>query len=182
MAVMTRTAIPLALVTAAVAFPAPTAPAGNDEGSSTFEGTCDFAGALRQDPPLTNAPAEGEARARANGPCFGTWTDADGDVHELDGDVVKYFAHAQGTLSCAGGSAAGSGFLRFRGDRLAFSFSEVRGPGVAAISLKGNDGGSAGGAATVSEEEDPAEIAEKCGGEGVRKVRIRIHLAGAVSG
>jgi hypothetical protein len=173
---MIRAAIPLSLVTAAVALPAATAPAG-DHGSSTFEGTCDFAGVLRQDPPLTNAPAHGEARARAKGPCSGTWTDARGRVHELDGDAVTYVARAEGTVSCEGGSATGSGFLRYRRDRLEFDFSEVRGPGAAAISLQGEDGGGAGGAAAVSEDEDPAEIAEKCGGEGVRQVGIRIHLA-----
>src|SRR5918992_1231188 len=140
---MIRAAIPLSLVTAAVALPA--------------------------------APAPGEARARAKGPCSGTWTDARGRVHELDGDAVTYVARAEGTVSCEGGSATGSGFLRYRGDRLEFDFSEVRGPGAAAISLQGEDGGGAGGAAAVSEDEDPAEIAEKCGGEGVRQVGIRIH-------
>ena len=56
------------------------------------------------------------------------------------------------------------------------SFTEVRGPGAAAIRLEGADGGSATGEARASENEDPVAIAEKCSGDGLRGVRIHIDL------
>jgi hypothetical protein len=80
-------------------------------------------------------------------------------------------------VSCGGGSAAGSGVLRIAGRRIAFEFSEVRGPGTAAVELKGRTGGSATGTANVSPDEDPVEIAQKCGGEGLSSAHIDIKLA-----
>ena len=40
-------------------------------------------------------------------------------------------------MSCGGGSSPGTGVLRIAGRKIRFSFSEVRGPGVAAVSLQG---------------------------------------------
>jgi hypothetical protein len=173
-----RTTAMLALALGAFAL-SPTALADDEstEASTTFEGTCQFSGKLRQRPALTNTPQAGEGVARAAGACFGTLTDERGHVRRLDGERVKYFASARGTLSCAGGTAAGSGFLDFRGERLCFRFSEVRGPGVGAIRLDGAAGGSAAGEARVSQDEDPLEIVRKCGGEGLRQVGIDIDLA-----
>ena len=129
----------------------------------TFQGTCQFSGKLRQKPPLTNLPTEGRAVARAQGRCNGV--------------RARYVARASGTTSCGGGSATGTGFIRFADGRIRFRFSEVRGPGTAAVRLEGADGGSATGEARVSEDEDPARIAAKCGGDGLRQVRIHIDLA-----
>jgi hypothetical protein len=136
---------------------------GGSGQADTFQGTCQFSGKLRQQPPLTGTPRAGRATARARGLC--------------DGVRATYFARAAGTVSCAGGSATGKGFIRIRRDRIGFRFSEIRGPGTAAVRLEGADGGSAAGAARVSENEDPAEIAQKCGGDGLRAVRIHIDLA-----
>ena len=80
-------------------------------------------------------------------------------------------------MSCGGGSAEGSGVLRIAGRRIRFAFSEVRGPGAAAITLQGRAGGSAAGTANVSQDEDPVEIAAKCSGDGLRSAHIDINLA-----
>jgi hypothetical protein len=143
----------------------PLAPAGDRHAAAdqTFQGTCQFSGKLRQKPPLTNLPADGRASVRAQGRCSGV--------------RATYVATARGTTSCGGGSAAGAGFIRFAEGRIRFRFSEVRGPGTAAVRLEGTGGGSAAGEARVSEDEDPARIAEKCGGAGLREVRIHIDLA-----
>jgi hypothetical protein len=148
-----------------------------EDSRHTFEGSCQFSGELRQRPPLTNTPQAGEGVARAKGTCSGTLTDEDGEAQQLDLDRARYLASARGTLSCGGGSAVGSGFIEFGGERLHFRFSEVRGPGFGAITLDGADGGSAAGEARVSEDEDPLEIADKCSGKGLRQVRIDIDLA-----
>jgi hypothetical protein len=178
---MNRIITALALVLAALTL-APSALADRDEHrdrdeTETFVGTCQFAGTLRQDPPLTIADRPGEASATARGTCTGTLTDADGDIRQLDAERASYFASARGTMSCGGGSAAGSGYLQIRGERLRFRFSETRGPGFGVIRLEGADGGSAAGEARASEDEDPGEIALKCMGEGLRRVGIRIDIA-----
>jgi hypothetical protein len=155
----------MALTTGPALVLALAAMAGDDaqrKSADTFQGTCQFSGILRQDPPLKNTPGLGRAAAFAAGTCSGA--------------RASYFAQAEGTTSCAGGTAAGAGVIRIRGDRIAFRFSEVRGPGAGAIRLEGARGGSAIGAARVSEDEDPARIAEECGGSGLRQVRIEIDL------
>ena len=169
------------LLTVAAGIAAPSAAAGGDghRADESFEGTCQFSGTLRQEPPLTNAPQAGRASAIATGACTGTLTDSKGRVRELDGARAGYFARAAGTSSCAGGTAAGAGFLRIRGERIDFRFSEVRGPGAGAIRLEGVHGGAAAGVARVSDDEDPVRIAEACSGAGLRQVRIQIDLATA---
>jgi hypothetical protein len=174
MAVRIATAVSAALL---LALGAPAAEGDRGHGkASTFEGTCEFSGVLRQSPPLTNVPQPGRATAGALGTCTGTLTDERGRVSQLTAARSSYFASARGTLSCGGGTAAGSGFMRVGRETIRFRFSEVRGPGAAAIRLDGEAGGSAAGAATVSEDEDPVEIAEKCSGEGLRQARIDIAI------
>jgi hypothetical protein len=176
-----RAAALVALVPAAVAVgPAALADDGRQHRSTeTFQGTCQFAGTLRQNPPLTNIPQPGRAEATASGRCTGTLTDSKGRVRQLEAARARYFAQAIGTSSCAGGTAAGNGFIRFGGERLDFRFSEVRGPGAGAIRLEGERGGSAHGAARVSDDEDPVRIARLCSGPGLRQVGIQIDLATA---
>jgi hypothetical protein len=169
----------VALLTVAAGIAAPSAAAG-DKGhraAESFEGTCQFSGTLRQEPPLTNTPQAGRASATATGTCTGTLTDSKGRARELDGARAGYFARAAGTSSCAGGTAAGAGFLWIRGERIDFRFSEVRGPGAGAIRLEGARGGGAGGVARVSDDEDPVRIVEACNGAGLRQVGIQIDIA-----
>lgn len=155
-----------------------TAPAGAAERrSQTFEGSCSLSGSVVQDPPITTVPAPGSATAEASGTCSGTITDHKGRVRQIDAAPSRYAASASGTVGCAGGSATGAGVLRIRGVRIAFSFSEVRGPGAAAVNLQGEGGGSATGTAVASASEDPAAIAAACAGAGLRSVRIDITLA-----
>jgi hypothetical protein len=150
---------------------------GGKAGPATFDGMCQFSGLLRQNPGATNLPQPGEATARAIGTCSGTLTTGRGHVRELEMARARYFARAQGTVSCGGGSATGSGFIRVGRERIDFAFSEIRGPGAAAIVLDGAAGGSAAGEARVSDEEDPVAIAQKCSGEGLTEARINIDIA-----
>lgn len=145
--------------------------------ADTFEGTCRFSGLLRQQPPVTNLPQPGTATARAVGTCSGTLTRANGRVRELDASPSRYVARAQGDISCGGGTADGHGYIRVGGAKVRFLFSEVRGPGAAAIRLEGRGGGSAAGEARVRAGEDPVAIAQKCGGQGLDVVRIDIDIA-----
>jgi hypothetical protein len=178
MAVRLRTRRAAATLALAALALSPSALAGGDgqRGSETFEGTCQFSGTLRQDPPLTNLPQAGEASASARGACSGTLTSERGKARRLDGAQASYFARAAGTTSCGGGTAEGSGFLVIRGERIGFRFSELRGPGTGAIRLDGTGGGSAAGVATVSQDEDPVAIAQKCSGPGLERVGIDITI------
>jgi hypothetical protein len=170
-----RLAAAVVAVLALIAVSAANATGGRH--AETFEGTCQFSGVLSQDPPMTNLPQPGTATARAVGECTGTLTGRKGRVRELSGDRARYVARAQGDISCGGGTAEGLGYIRVGGKKLRFRFSEVRGPGVAAVRLEGVAGGSAAGEARASEEEDPVAIAQKCSGAGLAEVRIRIDLA-----
>jgi hypothetical protein len=144
----------------------------------SFSGTCSMSGTVHQDPPLTSTPQAGSAVARLAGTCTGTLTDKRGRAHQLDGARARYRAAGTGTVSCGGGTAAGRGTLRFgHGRRISFSFSEVRGPGAAALSLEGRAGGQATAEATVSQDEDPAAIALACAGAGLSEVGIDANLA-----
>ena len=151
------------------------APAAERHRADSFEGTCQFSGILRQQPPVTNLPHPGTATARAIGTCSGTLTRANG--RELDASPSRYVARAQGDISCAGGTAEGRGYIRVGGAKVRFLFSEVRGPGAAAVRLEGRGGGSTAGEARVSADEDPVEIAQKCSGQGLDMVRIDIDIA-----
>ena len=145
--------------------------------AETFQGTCQFSGVLHQEPPLTNLPQPGTATARAAGTCSGTLTRANGRVRELDGAPSRYIARAQGDVSCGGGTAEGRGYIRVGGAKLRFLFSELRGPGAAAVRLEGRAGGSAAGEARVSVDAGPLEIAPKCSGQGLDSVPIDIDIA-----
>ncbi len=143
-------------------------------GTETFEGVCEMSGIVRHNPPLTGVPAPTDVRGSFSGTCTGTFTDRDGVTHELDGVPADYRVRdAGGALSCLGGTATGTGSLRFgRGQEIEFSLTENRpAPGVAIVTLEGADGGTATVFGTVSASEDPVELNERCNGAGVRSLR-----------
>jgi hypothetical protein len=145
--------------------------------ANTFSGQCHFEGVVRFSPPITTQPQPARGSAHAAGPCSGIFIDRRGRSHELDGDRVTYVAANRGeAMSCGGGTAEGGGYLRYRGSTLRFTLTEARGPGAALLVLKGARGGEATGEASVSQEEDPMQIAERCMGAGLRSVRIAIDL------
>ncbi|MDQ3934893.1 MAG: hypothetical protein M3340_09730 [Actinomycetota bacterium] len=150
-----------------------------DQKALTFSGQCQFHGTLRQNPPLTNFPAEGQGAADAVGTCDGTLVRSKRKhpkTYTLDDAPVVYRARATGEMSCGGGTSQGAGTMLFEQGALDFAFSEVRGPGAAAIELEGRYGGSAQGAANVSSSEDPVAIAAACSGPGLSQVEVDISL------
>jgi hypothetical protein len=144
----------------------------------TFSGSCQFSGMVRFVPSLTNSPQPASNFAEALGRCSGTLVDRRGRSHTLDDEPVGYAASDHGdAVSCGGGVSTGDGYLRFKLGRLRFGLEESRATGVAALSLTGAAGGSAGGEARISGDEDPVAIATACAGAGLEGARVDIDVA-----
>ena len=152
-------------------------------GTESFTGVCAMSGTVRHQPPLTQQPAPTAIRGSFSGTCSGELTDRAGRTHRLDGAPADYRVRdAGGALSCLGGTATGTGSLLLgRGQEIEFTLTERRpAPGLALVSLVGDDGGSATVVGTMSPSEDLVELNERCAGSGVRLVRgdARIVSAG----
>lgn len=156
-------------------------PASAHPGPSTFDGSCALEGAVRQRPPIGVLPVEGTAVAKARGRCSGTLTNADGTTHQVRQARAFYRATASGSVSCGGGSSNGRGYLEIGRHRIGFAFSEVRGPGVAVITLEGRAGGAAAGVAAVRTDADPLTIAERCAANRLRVAPIDLTLVATPS-
>ena len=166
-----RLIIGLAIAALAAAWPAGAAPKAR--GALTFSGTCHFSGQVVFQPPLTATPQTIRQRVRLPGTCSGTLVDRRGRTHQLSDAPVTFVERSRGdNASCAGGTATGRGALRFRRGRIRFAFSETRTGGAAVASAQGTRGGSAHGAASVSQSEDPVAIAQKCGSSGLDRVAL----------
>jgi hypothetical protein len=150
-------------------------------GTESFDGVCEMSGTVRHQPPLTEEPALTEVRGSFSGTCSGEFTDRDGRTRRLDGTPADYRVRdAGGDLSCLGGTATGTGSLRFgRGQEIEFRLTERRpAPGLAVVTLDGADGGSATVFGTVSPSEDLMETNERCNGSGLRVVRGDARIVG----
>jgi hypothetical protein len=163
--------IGLAVAALAAALPAGAAPKARS--ARTFSGTCHFSGQVVFQPPLTATPQTIRQRVRLPGTCSGTLVDRRGRPHQLSDAPVTFVERSRGdNASCAGGTATGRGALRFQRGRIRFAFSETRTGGAAVASAQGARGGSAHGAASVSQSEDPVAIAQRCAGPGLERVTI----------
>jgi hypothetical protein len=150
---------------------------GRKRRASSFRGTCELSGSVAFHPPLTNDLGTVRQRARARGACTGKFTDRRGRKHALRDAPAAFSETSRGTGSCNAGTATGRGVLRLRYGRIHFAFSETRASGAATGSATGAGSGSAHGVAAVSRSEDPAAIAQRCAGSGLKRVRVDIHLA-----
>jgi hypothetical protein len=153
--------------------------AGADEpGAESFEGECELSGAIRHQPPLTQESASTNVHGSFSGVCSGEFTDRYGHTRQLGDAPAAYDARGVGQLSCLGGTATGTGSLRFGGTgEIQFSLTERRpAPGVASVVLEGAAGGSATVLGTVSQSEDPLELNERCSGSGLRLVHGDAHI------
>lgn len=146
-------------------------------GPTTFDGSCRFSGVVEFRPALTTDAQPAKGTARAVGPCSGTVTGPRGREREIDRRRVRYVARNRGEVSCGSGVAEGGGALVFPRHRIRFRLEETRAAAAAALELRGRAGGSASGQARVSEREDPAEIAARCSGRGLRAARVDIDIA-----
>ena len=163
-----------ALVTAVV-FLAAAAPAAARPES--FDGSCQFSGAVHFSPPMTNTPQPIAQSADAPGTCDGTFIDRRGRKHALGGAGARYRASSAGdAVSCAFGLAAGSGSLVFRWGSIGFTMNEYRGGATPLIRLQGNAGGEAWMPVTPSQSSDPVAALQACNGAGLDEFDLDAHM------
>jgi len=153
--------------------------------ANTFSGSCKVSGTAVFDPPLTNTPQAATQRVQATGTCSGTFTSRNGRAQQLSvapvsWQTTEYTANA----SCSAGTDSGSGKITFQNGTIRFTISEASGPGFAAFTLKGAEGGSAAGQANISPSANPVAIAQACAGAGLAEapVDIQVSTTPAISG
>lgn len=169
---MRRAAI-LVLVVLAV----PTAAVADGQGPASFNGSCDFSGAVRFMPAMTTTPRTVAQRANAPGTCTGTFTDRRGRVHRLQSALARYEARSSGdAVSCEFGLAAGSGALLFPYGRVRFTLQEYRPGATPLIRLRGRRAGGAWMPVVPAQSSDPVAALQACGGSGLSEFDLTAHL------
>jgi hypothetical protein len=165
---------------AAMAIAALLVPAAADAGKQrplTFDGSCDFSGAVTFSSPMTNTPQPLVQTAVAPGTCTGALRDRRGRQHRLDSDAVTYRAISSGdSIACPFGTATGSGTLDFAAGSLRFTMSETRVAAFPTLELKGVRGGGAEALAQPSASQDPAEAVAACAGPGLEEFLFDAHM------
>jgi hypothetical protein len=143
----------------------------------SFDGSCEFSGAVRFTPPMTSQPQPVAQHADAPGKCTGTFTDKFGKAHQLDNADTAYRAESSGDqVSCEFGLASGTGTLVFPDGEIAFAMHEYRGGATPLIELTGKNGGEAWMAVTPSQNSDPAAAVQACNGAGLDEFDLDAHM------
>jgi hypothetical protein len=143
----------------------------------TFDGSCDFSGAVTFSSPMTNTPQPLVQYAAAPGTCTGTLTDTRGRERQLDGGPVTYRAVSSGdSVSCGAGTATGAGWLAFAAGNLRFTMSETRVAAFPTLELTGARSGSAEALAHPSASQDPAAAVAACAGSGLEQFLFDAHM------
>jgi hypothetical protein len=166
------------LIVSAAAF----APAAH---ATSFDGSCDFSGTVRFDPPMTTTPQPVAQSADAPGACSGTLTDRRGRRHTLNAAPTRYQASSSGdAVSCAFGVATGGGRLTFGAATIRFTMTEYRAGATPLIHLQGRRGGEAWMQVTPSQDEDPVAAVQACNAGGLSSFALDGHMqtVGALRG
>jgi hypothetical protein len=143
----------------------------------SFDGSCEFSGAVTFTPPMTSTPQRVAQHADAPGTCTGTFVDQFGGTHQLDGAAARYRAESSGDqVSCEFGLASGTGTLSFPDGEIAFAMNEYRGGATPLIRLTGKNGGEAWMPVTPSQSSDPAAAVQACNGAGLDRFELDAHM------
>jgi hypothetical protein len=138
---------------------------------SSFSGSCQLTGEVSFTPPLTLHSQQTQADATAGGACTGTWRRGR-QVFRLDQAHVDYRATSSGLQSCSEGEALGTGFLRYRKDKLRFELAEERLGTSVSMRMEGRYGGLFEGTATA--EGNPVGLVLSCLTTEISRVEIAI--------
>src|SRR5947209_11564876 len=150
--------------------------------ASTFSGSCKVSGTAVFDPPLSNTAQPGTQSVQATGTCSGTFAARNGRAHQLNNAPVSWqTTEYSPDASCSAGAASGTGQITFSYGTIRFTISETTGPGVAAFTLKGAQGGSAVGQANISPSANPVVLAQECAGAGFTEAPVDIQVSTTTS-
>jgi hypothetical protein len=131
--------------------------------ATSFDGSCDFSGAVSFSPPMTTTPQPVAQSADARGTC--------------NGEPARYLARSSGdAVSCAFGIASGSGRLILVNGSIRFAMTEYRGGATPLIHLVGNRGGEAWMPVTPSQSSDPVAAVQACNSGGLSSFALDAHM------
>ena len=167
---------PIAVAVAALLVAAPGAAATKP--ADTFAGSCEAQVLVRNDPPMSSTITDTRidiTTRRAT--CTGTVTRGNG-VHQVDAAPTTGHLQGFGPSSCLVSSTSGSGYFTIdRRWRIDFTYDEPRLGPVGTLTWFGAAGGSATDVARLSQDEDPFDIVQRCGAEGVPEVLVDVTIA-----
>lgn len=144
---------------------------------ASFDGSCDFAGAVKFSPPMTTTPQHVAQHADAPGTCTGTFVDQFGGTHNLANAAARYRAESAGDdVSCEFGLASGTGTLVFPDGQIPFTMHEYRGGATPMIRLDGKTSGGAWMPVTPAQGSDPVAALQACGGSGLSEFDLTAHM------
>jgi hypothetical protein len=153
--------------------------------AASFNGSCEFSGVVKFNPPMTTTPQPIAQYADAPGTCTGTFVDRRGRSYSLDGTPATDRAWSSGDLvSCEFGLASGTGFLSFPRGRIHFTMQEYRPGATPMIQFTGRRSGGAWMAVTPSQSSDPVAALQACSGAGLSEFDLdgQFQTNGAISG
>jgi len=158
--------------------PAPQAPADPPPaGPASFDGSCEFSGAVKFTPPMTTTPQTIAQHADAPGTCTGTFVDASGASHQLDNSPVRDVSESSGdAVSCEFGLASGTGHFIFSFGSIAFTLHEYRVGATPIIRFDGKTSGGSWMVITPSPSSDPVAAVQACGGAGLQEFDLDAHM------
>jgi hypothetical protein len=164
-------------VLAALLALAPAAAAAPPDRIETFTGTCESQAVVNMNPPMSGEVRQTQIDIASRwATCSGT-VEVNGHVyHVVDAPTVGEL-HGSGPSSCE--LSATQGFGRFtiaNRWQIDFTYVEPRLTSVGLLPYSGIAGGSALDVARLSSEEDPLDVIQRCGGDGVPSVLVDVSI------
>ena len=155
----------------------PGATAAAPDKIETFTGHCESQAVVNMDPPMSGEVRETQVDiASVWARCTGT-VEADGHVFNVVDAPTVGELHGSGPSSCELSATEGWGrFTIANRWRIDFTYDEPRLGPVGLLPYTGVAGGSALDVASLSSEEDSADIVQRCGEEGVPSVLVDVTI------
>jgi hypothetical protein len=143
----------------------------------TFTGHCESQAVVNMDPPMSSEVRDTKVDIASR------WAKCSGTV-EVDGHLFQFVdapttgeLHGSGPSSCELSATQGWGrFTIANRWRIDFTYTEPRLGPVGLLPYSGIAGGSALDVASLSSEEDSADIVQRCGAEGVPSVLVDVSI------
>jgi hypothetical protein len=164
-------------VVAVVLAAAPAAGAAPPDRIETFTGSCESQAVVNMDPPMSGEVRETQVDIASEwARCTGA-VETGGHVYNVVDAPTVGELHGNGPSSCELSATHGWGrFTIANRWRIDFTYDEPRLGPVGLLPYSGIAGGSAIDVARLSSEEDPADIIQRCSGEGVPSVLVDVTI------